>query len=103
MTNNMNPLKTIREALEFYAECRHIANAYKHIPEVRIVCGAEDKAKEALRALDKFPHVIPIKSITLGSALKGRISEREAVELINDVINSQIELSTAGFTDKGEI
>jgi hypothetical protein len=34
----------------------------------------------------------PIKSVTLGPVLEGRITEREAVDLINTVINSQIEI-----------
>lgn len=41
--------------------------------------------------------LLPVKSLTLGKDLVGKITEKEAVDLVNAVVNAQISLSNGDY------
>lgn len=47
--------------------------------------------------------LLPVKSLTLGKDLVGKITEKEAVDLVNAVVNAQISLSNGDYELMEEI
>lgn len=129
MTAEKHPLEKVRDVLKFYAsgtfalvhENRFLEWGESNV-EITSTNVIGHRASEALTALTTYmgqpqscaecerlgrenallkEAVGPIQGITLGPKLEGLITEQEAVELVNMVINTQLEISAATIAAAG--